>query len=147
MAISKLKRSYPQIVRKVQENLNYVDYDYRGRIENNNIRISGATPILNAYKMWLQSGRGDYIRNYGFGGFFALNLNEYEFSPASENQIKADLIAKTRELFPEINLIGVEVKCMAPKRYWKVKVSVQDNLTGLVAIDMITKEESIVFDK
>lgn len=145
--ISKLKRSYPQIVKKVQENLDYVDYDYRGKNENNSIRISGASPLLNAYKMWLQSGKGDYIRNYGFGGFFSLNLNEYEFSPNSESRIKTDLIAKTKELWPEINLIDVQVTCVLAKKYWKVKVSVQDNLTGLVAIDMITKEESIIFDK
>lgn len=132
--ISRLQRNHPQIIQNLQKNLDYVDYDYRG-IVNGDIKITKGKPLINAYKMWLQSSKSDYIRNYGFGGFFVRNLNEYEFSPSSEERIKEDLIQKTKELFPQINLVMVEVKCMDPKRYWKVHVVVQDDLTGVIGYD------------
>lgn len=145
MAISRLQRSQPRIIEKVFKNIDYFDYDYRGKIEGRDFKITQASPVLNAYKMWLQSSKSDYIRNYGFGGFFMRNLNEYEFSPDSEAMIKQDLINKTKEIFPEIDLLSVEVKCMTPDRYWKVKVAVKDTLIGYVALDMAVNGESIKF--
>lgn len=133
--ISRLQRNHPQIIKKLEKNIDYFDYDYRGIMNNKTIKITKGKPFINAYKMWLQSGKGDYIRNYGFGGFFVRNLNEYEFSPNSEEQIKEDLIQKTKELFPQVNLISIDVKCMLYDRYWKVHVIVQDGLTGLVGMD------------
>ena len=38
----------------------------------------------------------------------------------------------------------VEVKCMSPKKFWKVRVAVRDKITGLLAYDMFLTDNSII---
>lgn len=150
MASSVILRNLKQLQKSLQKNIDYVDLNYAGVKTDSNgkpfIKLHYGDPILNEYKMWLRSGISDYIREPGKGGFFARNLNEYEFSPDSEEAIAADLKAKTKEIFPNINLISVEVKCTPSIRGWRVKVVVGDNITGLVSADMVSGGESIVFN-
>ena len=146
MASSVILRNLSQLEKSLQQNINYVDIDYRGPRDGYGTVLTKGSPLLNEYKIWLQSSKTDYIRDYGKGGFFAYNLNEYEFSSASEEKIEQDLIAATKAQFPSINIIACEVKCMSPKRYWKVKVVVSDKMTGLIGADMVKDGESIVFN-
>lgn len=150
MASSVILRNLKQVSKNLGKNLNYVDLNYTGPRDassgNPNIRIEGGTPILNEYKLWLRSGFYDYIRNPAKGGFFAYNLNNYPFDPSSEPLIKNDLVAKTKELFPDISILDCQVKCLPAQRKWQVKVIVGDNSTGLVAADMAANGESIVFN-
>lgn len=150
MAGSILLRDIPELNERLQENINYIDLNYTGvktdKFGNKYIKIEKAVPILNAYKMWLRSGKHDYIRRKDYGGFFADNLNRYRFSPESEEDIKNDLIRLSNELFPDIYIISCEVKCYFNARKWGVKVIVADKNTGLIAADMVANGESIVFD-
>lgn len=149
MAGSILLRDIVELNSRLQENINYVDLNYSGVKEKNGkkyIKIEKGTPILNAYKLWLQSGEHDYIRRAGYGGFFARNLNQYEFSPDSEKQIQDDLIDLSNRLFPSINILSCKVTCYPTLRKWGVKVVVSDKNTGLVAADMVTESGTIVFD-
>lgn len=151
MAGSILLRDIVDLNSRLQENINYVDLNYSGpkvdkRTGKKSIKIEKATPILNAYKMWLQSGEHDYIRRPNYGGFFARNLNNYNFSPDSEKQIEEDLITLSHELFPDINIISCKVTCYLTLKKWGVKIIVADKNTGLVAADMVTDQGTIVFD-
>lgn len=150
MAGSILLRDIEELNERLQENLNYVDLNYSGIKEDKNgkkyITIDKGTPVLNAYKLWLLSGPHDYIRKANYGGFFADNLNRYPFSPDSEETIQKDLVQVTNELFPTIQVLSCQVKCYPTLRKWGVKVMVADMNTGLIAADMITNGESIVFD-
>ena len=150
MAGSILLRDIEELNERLQENINYVDLNYSGLKEDRNgkkyITIDKGTPVLNAYKLWLLSGPHDYIRKADYGGFFADNLNRYPFSPDSEETIQKDLVAATNELFPTIQVLSCSVKCYPTLRKWGVKVMVADGNTGLIAADMVTNGESIVFD-
>lgn len=150
MAGSILLRDIEELNERLQENLNYVDLNYSGIKEDKNgkkyITIDKGTPVLNAYKLWLLSGPHDYIRKANYGGFFADNLNRYPFSPDSEETIQKDLVQVTNELFPTIQVLSCQVKCYPTLRKWGVKVMVADMNTGLIAADMVTNGESIVFD-
>lgn len=150
MAGSILLRDIEELNERLQENINYVDFNYSGLKEDSTgkkyITIEKGTPVLNAYKLWLLSGKHDYIRQKGYGGFFADNLNRYPFSPDSEETIAADLVNTTKELFPDINVLSCTVKCYPTLRKWGVKVIVADANTGLIAADMVSNGESIVFD-
>lgn len=150
MAGSILLRDIEELNERLQENLNYVDLNYSGIKEDKNgkkyITINKGTPVLNAYKLWLLSGPHDYIRKANYGGFFADNLNRYPFSPDSEETIQKDLVQVTNELFPTIQVLSCQVKCYPTLRKWGVKVMVADMNTGLIAADMVTNGESIVFD-
>lgn len=145
-----LLKNYNKLKESLKETVNAVDLDYRANREDSEGNlivpvIRGASPMLNEYKLWLQSSKTDYIRNYEYGGFFNLNLNEYPFSPDSEERIAQDLRDKTAELFPNIYLMDVQVKCMSPERYWRVKVVVADKETGMIAADMENNGESIIY--
>ena len=148
MAGSILLRDIPELNERLQENINYVDLNYTGvktdKFGKKYIRIEKGVPILNAYKLWLRSGKHDYLRRPNYGGFFADNLNRYKFS--SEEIIKNDLIRTSQELFPDVYIVSCEVKCYFAARKWAVKVIVADKNTGLIAADMVANGESIVFD-
>lgn len=150
MASSVILRNLKQVGKNLEKNLNYVDLNYTGPRDassgNPNIKLEGGSPILNEYKLWLRSGFNDYIRQPNKGGFFAYNLNNYPFDPSSESLIKNDLVAKTKELFPNISVLDCEVECLPVQRKWKVKVVVGDNTTGLIGADMATNGESIIFN-
>jgi hypothetical protein len=125
----------------VEETINYVDIDYdlvsamsksytthtRGIIEKNEYALN------NAYRIWLQSGKWDYIRNPEFGGFFDNNLNDrFVFHPSSENAVREALISETAQKFPQVDIISVDVKCAFRERKWIVHVVLRDKNTGII---------------
>lgn len=145
MSSSVIMRNLKQLNKSLQKNIDYLDLDYRGVDKNvASIEITKGTPLLNAYKMWLQSRSTSYIRNAGYGGFLTEKIHQYPFTSDSESSIVEDLKSLTNQEWPNINLLECEVKCMAPQKYWKVKVAVQDKITNLVAYDMYITDGSII---
>lgn len=139
MASSVITRNIIELSKNLQKNINFVDLSYKGMATDINgekhATITGGTPILNQYKMWLQSKRMDYIRSPQYGGFFANNLNEYEFSPSSIPAIKSDIIKISKELFPTLEILDCQIECVVSQRKWKVKIVVGDSSTGLIGVD------------
>lgn len=146
MASSVIIRNLKQLNKSLQKNIDYVDLDYRGVCEDlgSDIEVTKGSVVLNAYKMWLQSRSTSYIRDAGYGGFLTEDIFNYEFSTESEAQIVADLKALTVEQWPDIELLECEVHCMAPAKYWKVRVAVRDKITNLIAYDMYLADNTIV---
>lgn len=145
MANSIIARNIKQLEKSLKKNIDYLDLDYRGVDKDvGDIELTRGSVVLNAYKLWLQSRSTSYIREAGFGGFFTENIHKYEFVPESEPIIERDLRAVTQEEWPDIELMDVEVKCMAPKKFWKVRVAVRDKITNLLAYDMFLTDNSII---
>lgn len=145
MASSVIARNLKRLEKSLQKNIDYVDLDYRGVDKDvYSIELRKGSPVLNAYKMWLQSRSTSYIRNAGFGGFLTETIHNYPFTTESEPIITEDLKSLTTQEWPNITLLQCEVKCMAPKKYWYVKVAVQDRITNLVAYDMYLTDGNIV---
>ena len=145
MANSIIARNIKQLEKSLKKNIDYLDLDYRGVDKDvGDIELTRGSVVLNAYKLWLQSRSTSYIREAGFGGFFTENIHKYDFVPESEPIIERDLRAVTQEEWPDIELMEVEVKCMAPKKYWKVRVAVRDRITNLLAYDMFLTDNSII---
>jgi hypothetical protein len=93
--------------------------------------------------MWLQSGLYDYIRQPGFGGFFSSQLNDkFPFDPMYENDVAQALIQASKETWTDIDIVGCEVKCVPEKRTWRVRVSIMDANTRLVALSEPTQLEA-----
>lgn len=137
MASSIILRNLKQLEKSLQKNIDYVDLLYEGVNESSpsSIELRKGSPVLNAFKMWLQSRSTSYIRNAGYGGYLTETIHEYPFSSESENRIKSDIIKAASSEFPTIEIMSCEVKCMAPKPYWYVKVAVRDKITNLLAYD------------
>lgn len=145
MSSSVIMRNLKQLNKSLQKNIDYLDLDYRG-VDNDvkSIELTKGSPLLNAYKMWLQSRSTSYVRNAGYGGFLTETIHQYPFTSDSESAIVEDLKSLTNQEWSNINLLECEVKCMAPQKYWKVRVAVQDKITNLVAYDMYITDGSII---
>lgn len=145
MASSIIARNIKQLEKSLQKNIDYLDLDYRG-VDRDvlDVELTKGSVVLNAYKMWLQSRSTSYIREAGTGGFLTEDIHHYPFEAASEPIIENDLRSMTAEQWPDIELLECEVKCMAPQKYWKVRVAVRDKITDLIAYDMYLTDNSIV---
>ncbi len=119
-------------IREIQKsNLNYLDINYQV-VDKHGVSLEYGQAILNKYKLWLRSSSTDYIRKPNHAGFFDNALNRYPFNEDSIETIKADLIQKTSEAFPDIELLSVTIKLDYPNKKWLVFLSVRDKITGLV---------------
>lgn len=137
MASSVILRNIKQLEKSLKKNIDYIDLNYEGVDPSNPalIELRKGSPVLNALKMWLQSRSTSYIRNAGYGGFLTETIHTYEFSPKSESQIRSDIIKAATDEFPTAEIMECEVKCMAPKPYWSVKIAVRDKITNMLAYD------------
>lgn len=153
MASSILLRKINQLEKSVKQNIDYVDLDYRGVYTNEvtgnteNIIIHQGMPLINSYKIWLQSKSNDFIRKPGYAGWLTEIIHTYPFNPESESVIEQDLAEVSHNLFPGLNILKLKVKCMAPKPEWQVNVIVQDSTTNLVGVsdDEFDPGSSITF--
>lgn len=149
--MSLVQRNLKRLEKTLKKNITYIDLNYKGAVTKENsrtalsepIELTAGSPVLNAYKMWLQSRSTSYIRNAGFGGYVAETIFNYPFTKDYEEVIASDIQNLTVEYWPNIDLLSVEVKCMAPKKYWEIKVSVRDKLTNLAAYDMYILNDTI----
>ncbi len=127
--------------------IRYIDVDYKGfnekRVEDTIVYNGNA--LLNAYKVWLCSFRGDYLRKYNFGGFFQNLCNEWPCEPESADKIKEALIAATHEYWPTSKLIECEVKMAHKLSYpgWEVRVLPLETTTNMVGLEMYLNNTDI----
>lgn len=148
---SMIQRNLKRLEKTLKKNITYIDLNYKGAVQQENnatalaepVELTAGSPVLNAYKMWLQSRSTSYIRNAGFGGYITENIFMYPFTPEYESTIANDIASLTADYWPNIELLSIDVKCMAPKKYWEIKVSVRDKITNLVAFDMYLTNDSI----
>lgn len=149
MANSVISRNIVELSKSLQKNIDLVDISYKGSTKSLNgekkATLRGGQPIINMYKMWLQSKSTDYIRNLGFGGFFENNLNEFPFDESSIPAIEEALRQETVKKFPDIRIIDIQIQCLYGSRKWKVKVVIADIKTGLIGIDF-DDTDSIEFE-
>ena len=127
--------------------IKYIDVDYKGfndkQIEKTIVYNGEA--VLNAYKVWLCSKRGDYLRNYNFGGFFQNCCNEWPYVPESADKIKEALIQATAQYWPTIKLLQCEVKMAHQLSYpgWEVRVLPIETVTNMVGLEMYLNNSDI----
>lgn len=126
-----LKNHNRGIKESLKDYINYTDLDFDLHGRRGVSVVYGDALIVN-YIIWLRSMPGDFIRNPERGGFFRNQLNRYTFSPESEQQIANDLKAESESLFPALQILDVNVKCVYAERKWQVKVTVYDKIAGLV---------------
>ena len=105
--------------------------------------------VLNAYRMWLASRRGDYIReNPDDSGYFQYALNnKYTFEKSNEENVKNDIVRLTAERFPLIRLVDCQVKANQMTKKWEIKVIIEDLNSGNFvsmeeSLDVVNKETS-----
>lgn len=127
--------------------IRYIDVDYKGFNEKHveDTIVYNGNALLNAYKVWLCSFRGDYLRKYNFGGFFQNLCNEWPYEPESADKIKNALIAATHEYWPTIKLIECEVKMAHKLSYpgWEVRVLPLETTTNMVGLEMYLNNTDI----
>jgi hypothetical protein len=140
--VSILKKSLKDLKKTMGDTINFVDVDYEVIPDHKTTRstiMKDERAIANAYRLWLQSGKFDYIRNPNFGGFFDNQLNDrFPFSPDSEEDVKIALINETKEKWPDLILINTEVKCNFAQRNWWIRTTIADRNTGLVSTEEAT---------
>lgn len=145
MASSVILRNLKQLQKSLQKNIDYVDLSYEGVNTSNpdTIELRKGSPVLNAFKMWLQSRSTSYIRNAGYGGYITETIHTYPFNSDSEATIRSEIIKAATDEFPSAEIMECEVKCMAPKPYWHIRVAVRDKITNLLAYDDFFTNNSV----
>lgn len=116
---------------------NIIDIDFDIAEKNyetitRNVVEKNSFAVLNAYRMWLASRRGDYIREApDESGYFQFSLNDkYSFESANENLIRQDIISLTSQRFPLLRVIECTVKANYATRKWDIKVIIEDLKSG-----------------
>lgn len=125
-----LLKKASKILDRPQSSANVFDIDYdvfpektlqRDTIEENHYAR------LNAFRMWLLSGKGDYIRNPGFGGLIANRFNDIaSVKEENESIIRDTILNAAAEQFPGITLENLTVKAKPTERRWEIQVIVVD---------------------
>jgi hypothetical protein len=95
MSKADIQRKIKSIQENLQQNLNYIDINYKGVEPKRGFILRAGSALINQYKIWLQSSSTDFHRRPGVGGFFDNQLNRYKFDPSSAETIKADLVAES----------------------------------------------------
>lgn len=154
-----LKRSLPELKKTMDDKINFVDIDYEvvnpkkslangtepWTTKTRKTVMRDAEAIANAYRLWLQSGKYDYVRKPNLGGFFDSQLNDrFPFSPESEEDVKTALINETKEKWPDLTLVDVEVKCKESTRSWWIRVGAMiENNSNLPIIENLEVENPV----
>jgi len=124
--------------------INFIDIDYEVRRPNDNpwstrtrsIAPEGAYAILNAYRMWLQSKKYDYVRNPSYGGLFEYSLNDRVSFNVDNEEAVANLVREeTGKKWPGIVILDIVVKAIITERRWHIKIVCQDRGSKLILTD------------
>jgi len=141
---SLLFKNIKDLHNKTNNAANYVDIDYDVKRPENDPWTTKTRSticrndyaILNAYRLWLQSGRYDYIRSPIFGGLFENNLNDrVQFGVAAEDTVRSIIIEESAQKWPDIIVVNCEVRALVPQRQWWIKITIQDRNTKLIITD------------
>lgn len=134
--------------KKLNTPVNYIDLDYnlidpgnsQGKTHTRTTVLNGDYAILNAYRMWLQSKKYDYIRAPDFGGMFDNALNDrFPFKKESEQSVRDFIISESALHWPQINIIEIKVTAELEKKNWLIHILAQDKGSGLVLSDIMSK--------
>lgn len=133
-----LLKKVQKLLEKPASEVNVIDIDHdaflpkwdtisRSTIEKNHYAR------LNAYRMWLKSGKYDYLRRPNVGGLFANNLNDIAtVIPENESLVKETIIEETKKQFPLLNILECRVKAITQERKWEIYIKVLDESDGAV---------------
>jgi hypothetical protein len=141
---SLLFKNIKDLSKTVGDAIAYVDLDYEIKrpaddpwtTHTRSMVCKDDYAILNAYRLWLQSRRYDYIRSPSFGGFFENNLNDrFAFRPENEAGVSQALVQESNEKWPDINVLECNVTCDTKLRGWVVHILAQDKGTKMVLSD------------
>jgi len=145
MAIkSLLAKNIKRLNNNLNNAINYVDIDYDIKrpeddpwtTKTRSMILYSDYAILNAYRLWLQSRRYDYVRAPLFGGLFDMALNDrVTFSVENEESVKAIIYEETAAKWPDITIIDCEVKAIIARREWHIRIVAQDKGTKLILTD------------
>jgi|SRR5574344_309936 hypothetical protein len=136
-----LLKKTEKLIQKPEGSLNTVDIDYEvlsdpddpWTVSTRSLEEVKYNAILNAYRLWLNSDKYDYIREPDIGGLFQNHLNDkVQFSTKNEDKVKEILINLTNEVFPNIEIVECNVTAVINKRQWKIEVIVKDKTTDMV---------------
>jgi len=136
MAISSsiITRNIAQLGRKFLEALNYQDIDYRGFLgETADPTLTGGYVLVNDFKLWNQSGYGDYYRRPSTGGFLTNNIRSYSTTPTGAQALDRDYRAQIAENFPTIEIIELSIYFDSTTRRWNIRAVYRDTVTKLLA--------------
>jgi len=129
-----IERNTSELGKKFFSNVKYVDIDYRGFIDDSTPpTITAGAVLVNNLKLWLQSSLGDYYRRVKTGGFFDNNLQAYPLNDQGADSLKAALTAAIQSQFTGIQILGLQISPDLDSRGWKIKLIVQDMITGILA--------------
>lgn len=127
------------LLKEPQGTVNFIDLDYK-LLEDPDDPYTTSTrkmveknyeAILNPYRMWLQSDRGDYIREADAGGMFQFALNDkFKFAVSEETAVSDYILSESKARFPELAFVSCKAKCIMADRKWDIEVVVQDKYTG-----------------
>jgi len=145
MAIkSLLAKDIKKLNNSINNAINYVDIDYDVKRDPSNPWTTKTRSticrndyaILNAYRLWLQSKRYDYVRAPDFGGLFENNLNDrVYFSPDNEEAVRQIVIEESAIKWPDITVLECHVTAIVQRREWLIRIVAQDKGTRLVLTD------------
>lgn len=140
MANPLLKKT-ESLLKKPEGSMNLIDIDYK-LLEDPDDKFTTATrsmieynynATLNALRMWLQSTKGDYIRESDIGGLFTYALNDkFMFAKTSEDAVASWLKSEAEAMFPAIEFISVDVEAVIHERNWNIKMVVRDRESGAI---------------
>jgi len=151
MVKSLLVKDINELNRKLENPVNYIDLDYNAIVPNPGLSqgkthtrtrvLYGDYAILNAYRLWLQSRKYDYIRAPEFGGMFDSSLNDkFPFRKESEGPVADYIKSESAIHWPQILLLEVKVIAQIEKKNWLIHIYAQDKKSGMVLNDQIFKE-------
>ena len=129
--------------------INYLDIDYdprtpeasQGLTKTRSPVLRGQYAILNAYRLWLQSRRNDYVRAPEFGGIFDANLNDVaQFRPENSQVVEDYIVNKSNQNWPQIEILSIDVKAIVSERRWRIHLIILDKGSGLMMEDELSRE-------
>jgi hypothetical protein len=146
---SLLVKDINDLNKKLVNPIDYLDLDYnliepgtsQGKTHTRTTVLHGDYAVLNAYRLWLQSRKYDYIRAPDFGGMFDSALNDrFPFTKNSESNVKDFITSESAAHWPQIAILNIEVTAEIAKKNWLIHILAQDRNNGLILSDSITKE-------
>ena len=145
MAIkSLLIKDIDRLNKSLGGSINYIDIDYDIKRSKNDPWTTKTRSticrndyaVLNAYRLWLQSKKYDYIRAPSFGGLFENNLNDkVYFSAENEGTVRQLIIDESNQKWPDITILDCEVKAIMSNREWNIKIICQDKNSKMILRD------------
>lgn len=128
-----ITRNIQRLGEKFLDQVNYVDIDYRGFLEDGSFpTITEGAVMVNMLKLWLMSTKGDYYRKPLLGGFFD-DVQQYELSSDGAVALGAALESAINENFPTVTIISKKVDPDLAGHGWRIQLVVKDSISGIIS--------------